>query len=398
MATLKLKEGIISVGVLNPNMRIFDIIMKTDYGTSYNAYVVKGEKTALIDTVHARFFDDYLENVQSVVDIKEVDYIISNHTEPDHSGSIRRMLELNPNITIVSTMAGKKYLDAIANCSFQSIVVKDGETLDLGGKTLTFRVAPFLHWPDSMFTYVQEDKVLFSCDMFGCHYCEPRMLDSKIAYPEKYEQAFLEYYEAIFSPFKEFVLAGIEKIKGLDFDMVCTSHGPVLVSHIDACIEKYKLWSADYKPANDPKKIVMVYVSAYGCTKRLGEEIRRGILDTGVFDVALINANEEALTSIKEKIDKADAVLFGSPTINKDALKPIWDVLSVVEVLKNKDKPCGIFGSYGWSGEGFKMLEERVKGLKLKLIGESVRANFVPNDEELKQAYDWAVGFAKQLQ
>lgn len=390
MAILKLKEGITSVGVLNPNMRIFDIIMKTDYGTSYNAYVVKGEKTALIDTVHARFFDDYLENVQSVVDIKEVDYIISNHTEPDHSGSICRMLELNPDITIVSTMAGKKYLDAITNRSFQSIVVKDGETLDLGGKTLLFRVAPFLHWPDSMFTYVQEDKVLFSCDMFGSHYCEPRMLDGKVAYPEKYEKAFLEYYEAIFSPFKEFVLAGIEKIKNLDFDMVCTSHGPVLVSHIDACIEKYKLWSADYKPANDPKKVVMVYVSAYGCTKRLGEEIRRGILNTGVFDVELIDANEETLTSIKEKIDKADAVLFGSPTINKDALKPIWDVLSVVEVLKNKDKPCGIFGSYGWSGEGFKMLEERVKGLKLKLIGESVRANFVPSEEELKRAYDWA--------
>lgn len=397
MAILKLKEGITSVGVLNPNMRIFDIIMQTDYGTSYNAYVVKGEKTALIDTVHARFFDDYLENVQSVVDIKEVDYIVSNHTEPDHSGSIRKMLELNPNITIVSTMAGKKYLDAITNCTFQSKVVKDGETLDLGGKTLTFRVAPFLHWPDSMFTYVQEDKVLFSCDMFGSHYCEPRMLDGKIAYPEKYEKAFQEYYEAIFSPFKEFVLAGIDKIKDLDFDMVCTSHGPVLVSHIDACIKKYQTWSADYKPANDPKKVVMVYVSAYGCTKRLGEEIQKGILDTGRFDVELINANDQALASIKEKIDKADAVIFGSPTINKDALKPIWDVLSVVEVLKNKDKPCGIFGSYGWSGEGFKMLEERVKGLKLKLIGESVRANFVPNAEELKQAYDWAVDFAKQL-
>ncbi len=398
MAIMKLKDGITSVGVLNPNMRVFDIIMQTEYGTSYNAYVVKGEKTALIDTVHTRFFEDYLENVQSVVDIKEVDYIVSNHTEPDHSGSIQKILELNPNITIVSTMAGKKYLDKITNRSFASIVVKDGETLDLGGKTLLFRVAPFLHWPDSMFTYVQEDKVLFSCDMFGCHYCEPRMLDSVIAYPEKYEDAFRHYYEAIFSPFKEFVLAGIEKIKDLDFDMVCTSHGPVLVEHIDECIEKYRQWSGDFKRSNDPKKVVMVYVSAYGCTKRLGQEMQKAITDTSSCEVEMINAIEMDLTSIKEKIDQADAILLGSPTINKDALKPIWDVLSVVEVLKNKDKLCGIFGSYGWSGEGFKMLEERVKGLKLKLVGESVRANFVPNEEELHKAYDWAVAFAKQVQ
>ncbi|MBE7029868.1 MAG: FprA family A-type flavoprotein [Ruminococcaceae bacterium] len=397
MSMMQLKDGIYSVGALNPNMRTFDIIMHTEYGTSYNAYIVRGEKTALIDTVHGRFFDEYLENVRRVVDIKEIDYIISNHTEPDHSGSIRYLLEENPDITVVSTMAGKKYLGKIVNRDFRSMVVKNGDTLDLGGKTLTFRVAPFLHWPDSMFTYVNEDKVLFSCDMFGCHYCEPRMFDDRIAYPAKYDVAFKEYYDAIFSPFTEFVLAGIEKISDLDYDMVCPSHGPILVAGIEKAIETYRNWSTKTVVPVAPKKTVIVYVSAYGCTKRLAQEIKSGIESVDGNQVVLMDALKHDLFEIKAAIDEADGVVVGSPTINKDALKPIWDVLSVIEVLKNKDKPCGVFGSYGWSGEGFQMLEERLKGLKLKLFGESVRANFVPDDAELKNAYDWAVGFAAQL-
>ncbi|MDK2800857.1 MAG: hypothetical protein PWP27_2124 [Clostridiales bacterium] len=399
MAVFEIKNGVYSVGVLNPNLRIFDIIMKTEYGTSYNAYLIKGEeKVALVETVHTTFFDEYLDNIRSIVDIHDIDYVILNHTEPDHSGSLKYLLRENPNIKVIGSMAANKYLQGIVNNAFESQVVRDGDTIDLGGKTLRFIIAPFLHWPDSMFTYIEEDNLLFSCDFLGCHFCEPRMFDNKIVYKENFEDAFKYYYDVIFSPFKEHVLNGIEKIKDLQIDTVCPSHGPILIETIDKAVQLYKEWSSDILEKNNPKKVVIPYVSAYGCTRRMAEELEKAIKSVGDFEVEVINIIYHDLMEIKEKIEKADAFLFGSPTINRDAVKPIWDVLSVVEPIKNKGKLCGVFGSYGWSGESIKMMEERVKSLKLNLFGEGLKANFVPSEEELKKIYDYGVAFAKKLQ
>lgn len=398
MAAFEIKDGIYSVGVLNPNLRIFDIIMKTEYGTSYNAYLIKGEKTALVEAVHAPFFDEYLDNIRSIVDIKDIDYIILNHTEPDHSGALKYLLEENPDIKVITSMPGNKYIRDIVNRSFDHQVVKDGDTLDLGGKVLKFIIAPFLHWPDSMFTYVETDDVLFSCDFLGCHYCEPRMYDHKIIYRENFEDAFRYYYDVIFGPFKEHVLKGLEKIEGLKIDVICPSHGPILIEGIQKAQQLYKEWSHDITEKNNPPKVVIAYISAYGCTRRMAEELEKAIKDTGSIEVELMNIIYSDIHDIKEKIEKADGVLFGSPTINRDAVKPVWDLLSMVEVFKNKGKLCGVFGSYGWSGEAVKMMEERVKSLKLKLFGEGITAKFVPSEEELKKIYEYGKAFAQAME
>ncbi|MEG0230270.1 MAG: FprA family A-type flavoprotein, partial [Oscillospiraceae bacterium] len=328
MSARIIKQDVFSVGVMNPALRVFDIIMKTEYGTSYNAYLVKGEKTALIETVHVNFFDEYLENIQSIVDVQSIDYLILNHTEPDHTGSIAKLLEKNPNIQIIGSMAAIKYAGAIVNSDFNKKIVKDGETLDLGnGKVLKFMISPFLHWPDSMFTYLESEKTLFSCDFLGAHYCEPRVFDNHVMYKDKYAAAFDYYYAAIFGPFKEYVLKGLDKIKDLDLDVVAPSHGPVLVEGIKAAMDKYRQYSLPVLNKNEIKKILILYVSAYGCTKTLAKRAYDVCKEAG-FDVEMHDIIKNDESFLAGKIHEADGLMFGSPTINRDALKPVWDMIS----------------------------------------------------------------------
>lgn len=389
MSAYKISDNIYAVGVQNPNLRVFDIIMKTEFGTTYNAYLIKGDnKNALVETVHERFFDEYIENIEQVCDVKDIDYIILNHCEPDHSGSLKRLLELNPNMQVISSVPGNKYLNKITNTSLNSLAVKDGDSIDLGGKTLSFIIAPFLHWPDSMFTYCEKEKTLFSCDFLGAHYCEPRILDSFIMYPKDYEYSFENYYLAIFGPFKKFVLAGLDKIDNLKIEKICTSHGPVLADKIDEAKEKYRKWSSVCQKGN---KALILYVSAYGYTEKLAKEAYDVLTDNG-YDTEMLNVIENDMGVIKEKIDSASILMFGSPTINRDALKPVWDVISSIDAIVNKDKPCGVFGSYGWSGEGVPMLVERLRSLKLKVHGGGFRANFLPNDDEIRLMREYTKG------
>ena len=398
MGAFEITKGIYAVGVLNPNLRIFDIIMKTEYGTSYNAYLVKGDKVALVEAVHTRFFGDYLKNIKEIVDIDEIDYIILNHTEPDHSGALKQLLEENSNIKVITSAPGAKYIKGILNREINNQVVKDGEILDLGqGKQLKFMMAPFLHWPDSMFTYVEQDKVLFSCDFLGCHFCEPRMYDTRILYPREFEDAFSYYYDVIFGPFNQYVQKGLEKIEKLAIDYICPSHGPILTEKIAWAKEKYQVWSKEEIAADKKPKVLIAYVSAYGCTRRMAEELEKAIKDTKDIRVEKVDIIHEDIMALKEKVEKADALLFGSPTINRDAVKPVWDLLSLVDVFKNKDKLCGIFGSYGWSGEAVGMLSARVKSLKLKLHEEGIKANFVPSEQELLAVYEYGKSFASKL-
>lgn len=397
MSSKPLTDRICSVGVQNPALRVFDIIMNTEFGTTYNAYAVRGDtKTALIETVHLTFFDEYLENLAEVTDVTKVEYLVLNHTEPDHSGSVKKLLALNPTIKIVATNPGHKYLAAIVNTPYDAVVVKDGDTLDLGGVTLSFIPAPMLHWPDSMFTWCAEEKVLFSCDFLGAHYCEPRLLDTKVTYPEKYKKAFREYYDAIFSPFKPFVLAGLAKMDPLGAELICTSHGPVLTDSIAQRVEDYRAWSTPAAKEAGPKTVAIVYVSAYGCTKCVAEELAKALEGNGV-RAQLVHVLDTDLGAIKGIIENADGLLLGTPTINRDALKPIWDVTGVIDAIINKGKPAGVFGSYGWSGEGVPMIVERLKGLKLSVVGDGLRVNFVPNENELSAAREYAAAFARAL-
>lgn len=392
MSVVKLKKNVYAVGVMNPALRVFDIIMKAEFGTSYNAYLITGEKNVLIETVHANFFDEYLDNLQQVVPVEQIDYLVCNHTEPDHTGSVKMLLEKNPNIEIISSMAANKYLKGIANTDFKGRIVKEGDSLDLGGETLTFHPAPFLHWPDSMFTYHPASKTVFTCDFLGAHYCEPRIYDIHCQYPDKYDGAFRYYYEAIFGPFKPYVLAGLNKLEKLDFDMVCPSHGAVLTESIQTRMAQYREWS---QTPEKGKAVAIVFASAYGYTRALALAARDALESDG-YDVKLLDIVKTPLGELSAAVAACDALLVGSNTINRDATKPVWDVLTSIDAINTK-KPAGAFGSYGWSGEAVPMVKSRLEQLKFKFIGDGFRVVFKPTEEDAASMAAYALEVARAI-
>lgn len=398
----KVTENIFSIGVLNPNLRIFDVVMKTEYGTSYNAYAVCGESaTALIDCTHLDFFEEYIAGVQSVCDVSKIEYLVMNHNEPDHSGAICKLLEIVPDIKIIVSQAGALYLKNIVNCECSNIIIaKDGDEIDLGGKTLKFISASFLHWPDSIFTYVKEDRVLFSCDFLGAHYCEPRVFDSKMLAKRKapYDTALLGYYNAIFGPFKPYVRKGLEKIRDLEIDFACTSHGPILTKAglLPEVLAKYAEWSTE--KTNTNKNIPLFYCSAYNNTGHIAEAIACGIREA--LPEAIVNCydlNEHSMDEMSAQINEADAFLVGSPTINRDAVPPIWHLLACVDAVNSAKKPAAIFGSYGWSGEAFANIRARLSGLRIATFEKDCKVIFVPTVENLRAAKDFGAEFAMTL-
>lgn len=393
---MKLSDKVYYVGVQNPTLRVFDIIMETKYGTSYNSYLIKSEKSALVETVHEQYSDDYIENITEYEDIKNISYVVLNHTEPDHSGSLERILDINPDITVVGTTVAIKNLLQITNREFKYQAVKQGDELTLGEDcVLKFIIAPNLHWPDSMFTYLESDKTLFTCDLFGSHYCEPQILDTYIKDKKLYETERLNYYNAIFSPFKSFVIAGIEKIKDLDIELVCTSHGPVLKSLIKESIDAYLNWS---KPEQQSakKKAAVFYVSAYGYTAKIAEIIKNTLEENNI-SVSMFNMIDCDLNEAARSLNESDAVCFGSPTINRDALKPIWDLISCTEAVNVKNKPALIFGSYGWSGEAASMLEKRLSDIKYKVFNPVLTNVFKPSAEDENRYKKLTAEFANQI-
>lgn len=399
MSAVKITDRISAVPVLNPAMRIFDVVMKTDYGTSYNSYIVKGDsKSALIETAHATFFSQYVETIKSVCDPGEIEYIVLNHCEPDHSGALKELLDLCPNAKIYVSRAGSIYLKGITNRDdLPVIIAKDGDSIDLGGATLRFISAPFLHWPDSMFTYCEEEKTVFTCDLLGSHYCEPYILDTLVAYPEKYFDALRGYFDAIFGPFKSYVRAGLKKLSELDYNNACTSHGPVLTrdGKLDKVLSLYTQWSAELPSAED---IPVFYCSAYGNTEKLAQAISKGILRAKPNAVSeAVDINSCDMPSLQARLNACSAFAIGSPTINSDAVAPVWELLSHVDAINSKKRPALVFGSYGWSGEAVPNIIARLNGLRMSVFEDGMKVTFVPSDEDIKNAEELGFRFASSF-
>lgn len=396
MKTLMLKDNIFYTGVVDHDLRTFDIIMTTEFGTSYNSYVVKGsEKTALIETAKANFFDEYISGVSQLTPISEVDYLIVNHTEPDHSGSVRRLLELNPDITVVGTAGALGFLAQIVNREFKSLAVKENDTLSLGDKTLSFMPLPNLHWPDTMFTYIPQDKVLFTCDFLGAHFAHDGILRSNIANEADYYKAAKYYFDCILAPFKQpFVTNALARIAPLDIEIIATGHGPVLDSHIDELIELYKTWSK--KETNPYKSVVIPYVSAYGYTKMLAEKIAAGIETAGDIKALLFDMEKADADTVLSEVAKANGLLLGSPTILSDALEPIWNLTSSMHAATHGGKPASAFGAYGWSGEAVPNLIARLGQLRFKTT-DGLKVRFMPTDSDLEAAFEFGRQFGKTV-
>ncbi len=393
MKPVEIKENIYWIGALHPDLRVFDIIMETKNGTTYNSYLIKDEKTVVIDTVKEKFADAYMQNLSQLVDPKDIDYIIIQHNEPDHSGSLLKLLDAAPNAQIICAGPAVKYVNNIVNREVNIRKVKQGETLELGSRTLTFIPAPFLHWPDTMMTYLESDKILFPCDVFATHYCDPHLFNDLIKY--NFSPDYKYYFDCIMRPFKKNVRNMLEKISDLQIETIAPSHGPILRQDLDIFINAYAKWS-EPAPENNPPKILMYYASAHGNTEIMANKIADGARNKGA-DVAVYDTTDlDPLTHL-DQIENADALLFGSTTINNNVVKPVWDVLNSLVTLDLKGKIAGSFGSYGWSGEAVPQLDERLKTMKFKVPYEGVTAVLVPSDEELQNCYTFGEQIAGEL-
>lgn len=396
MKTFSLKPDLYWAGILDKDLRVFDIIMYTEFGTTYNSYILKcGDKTVLFETAKAKFYDEYEKTLSETLDITTIDYIVVDHTEPDHAGSIAKVLEKNPRAKIIATPVAIGFLKNIINGDFYSIPVKDGDEMKIGNKTLKFFVLPNLHWPDTMYTYIVEDKVLVTCDSFGSHYAHEGILRSTVTDEEGYMRATKYYFDNILGPFKQpYMTKALALVRSLDIDMICPGHGPVLDSHIDELFAIYDEWCKI--PKNEKTTVVIPYVSAYGYTTELAEKITEGIRQAGDIDVKSYDMVTADAAEVSAQIAAADGLLFGTPTILGEALKPIWDLTTSMFPPVHGGKLASAFGSYGWSGEGVPHIVERLKQLRMKVV-DGYKVKLKPSEKELTEAVEFGYNFGLKL-
>jgi flavorubredoxin/NADPH-dependent 2,4-dienoyl-CoA reductase/sulfur reductase-like enzyme/rubredoxin len=396
MEALKIRDDVFWVGVQDPDLKIFDIVMTTELGTTYNAYLVKGsDKTVLIETVKERFFAEYLEDLQKVVKLTDIDYLIMNHTEPDHAGSVEKLLQNIPGLTVLGSPTALKFLKEITNARFAAREVHHDEQLNLGGKTLQFVSAPFLHWPDSMYTYLKEDGVIFTCDSFGSHYADPRVFNDLVE--NDITPAYKNYFDDIMGPFKPYILEAMDKIKDLNIEVICPGHGPIIRQDVQHYIDLYREWAMPVSADADGRpKIVVAYVTAYGYTEIIADGIVEGLEMISDFNLKKYNLIENSLAEVMAEIATADGLLIGSPTLNGDTLPPVWDLLVRLSPISHAHLVAAAFGAYGWSGEAVPNIEGRLRSLRMQVLP-GLKINFKPSPRNLEDAFQFGMDFGKAI-
>ncbi len=397
MHTKKLTDDFTWVGTLDPELRIFDIVVKTEFGSTYNSYILKAEGgTVLFEASKAKFYDEYVETVEEICPIDDIDYLVVSHTEPDHTGTIEKMLDINPDMTILSSMGANNFLKEIVNKDFNGRIVKDGEEISLGNRTLKFIMAPNLHWPDTMFTYIPEEKIMVTCDAFGGHYCDDGITSDKLKDKPEYLDAVKFYFDSILTPFKQDVLNAYQKIKDLDIEIITNGHGPVITDGVDEIINMYVEMATETNP-NTKKTVVIPYVSAYGYTLLIGENIKAGIEAAGDIIVRMHDMVYADFDEVMNELYFSDGFLLGTPTMVGEAMEPIWDIASRMTAKMYGGKIASAFGSFGWSGEGVPHIMGRLGQLKLKLYNEGLKFRFKPSDEQQKEAFEFGKGFGEAV-
>jgi NADH oxidase (H2O-forming) len=392
----KINGDVAWIGVLDRDIVTFDIVMETQYGTSYNSYFIDAEKKTIIDTTKALFWDEYLAKIQSVVNPADIEAIILNHSEPDHSGNIIRLLELAPRAKVYGSRQAINYLTEMVNKQFPSEIVKDNDTLSLGNKTLRFIAAPNLHWPDTMYTYLEEDKILFTCDSFAAHYCDERMFDDLVG---DYSKAFEYYFNVILRPFSKFMVKAIERISPLEISAICTGHGPIIRKDCKKTIEKTRKMAELYLADAycEGVNILIAYVSAYGFTGEMADTIAEAIKATIDCTIRIKDIQDTPMGELEEMLVCSNALLIGSPTINQNTVLPIYKLFSLINPLRDKGKKAAAFGSYGWSGEAVQLIEEYLKHLKLNVVTEGVSSRFAPGEGKIETLREFGRKFALEL-
>ena len=397
---IALSERVHWIGALDPNLRTFDIILKTANGTSYNAYLVRGSAgVAVIDTVKESFAGDFFARLESVARYDEISVIVLNHLEPDHSGALPELMRRAPQARLYISQKAQSMLKALLKQDeFDFTPVLTGDTVTLGDRTLSFLHTPYLHWPDTQCTHLIEEKILFSGDVFGCHFCDTRLFNDEVG---DFRFSFEYYYAHIMRPFKTYVNTALDIIEPLlPLSKILPAHGPFLCDQPQRYVQRYRELSRSALQSEisaNEKTLLIFYISSYGNTRHMAEAIYEGAMAVENVRVSLYDLEGSEISPFVDLIESADGIVFGTPTINGDAVKPVWDLLSSLAVVSMKGKLGGVFGSYGWTGEGVKMVEDRLRGLKLRVPIAGIRIKLIPTDEEMNQCREFGHELAQEL-
>jgi len=382
MKPVKITEGIYCLPAIDWNIRDFHGYA-TEQGTTYNAYLIVDEKITLVDTVKKEFADDLLDAISQIVDPKKIDYVISNHTEMDHSGGLPRVMhKIGENKPIYCSKMGHKNLLRHFSPSLNYQPIENGGELKLGKRTLAFLETKMLHWPDSMVTYAKEDRILFSSDAFGQHYAGLERFDDQIG--ETIMHYARKYFANILLLYSDLILKLVEKITalGLVIDIICPDHGIIWRKDPGKIIKAYVEWSTQ-KPK---KKALVIYDTMWQSTRKMAETIVEGLGEEGVETKSMHVRAFHRSDIITELLD-AGAIIIGSPTINNGLYPTVSDFLTYLKGLRPKNKIAAAFGSYGWSGEAVKLIIKELEEMHLTVIDPGLMVHYVPNAEELKACF-----------
>lgn len=385
MKPRRIREGISWMGAVDWDRRLFDSLIPLPDGTSYNAYLVQGsEKTALLDTVDPSMVDVLLAQLESV---QNVDYIIAHHAEQDHSGALPHVLEKYKNAKLLTTPKGKGMLvDLLLIPEERFITVEDGETLSLGNKTLKFIYTPWVHWPETMVTYLQQDRILFTCDFFGSHLATT---DLYVTDEARVYEAAKRYYAEIMMPFRTIIQKNLEKIEEHEIDLIAPSHGPIC-DRPAFIIDAYRDWVSE-----DPKNVVVIpYISMHGSTERMVEYLVGALVEKGVtvyqFDLAVTDIGKLAITLVD-----AATIVIGTPTVHLGPHPNVFYAAYLANALRPKLKFASIIGSYGWSSKAIEQIAGLIPNLKVEIL-EPVLCKGFPKEADFRALENLAATIAEK--
>jgi anaerobic nitric oxide reductase flavorubredoxin len=391
---VELKEGVYWVGVVDWNIKQFHgHEYSTHRGTTYNAYLVIDEKVALVDTVWGPYSHDMIGNIEKIIDVRKIDYVIANHAEVDHSGGLPELMKLIPDATVVVSDKGRESIPKHYHEDWNFKVVKTGDSINLGKNSLVFVTAPMLHWPDSMFTYLTGKNILMPNDAFGMHYASSSRFNDQADEIEVYQEA-IKFYANILTPFSDLVIRKIDEFKKLNIpvDIIAPSHGIIWRKDPLQIVNKYYEWA---QGKNDGSAVI-IYDTMWKATEKMAQAIAEGLEKESVkykmFNMAVCDRND-----VLTEIFKTKGIIIGSPTLNNGLLPTIKPILEDLKGLKFKNKVGAAFGSYGWSGENVKQIEETLEKAKIKILQEGIKFKWQPSKEELEKCVDFGKSFAQKM-
>ncbi|MFW9961937.1 MAG: FprA family A-type flavoprotein [Candidatus Sifarchaeia archaeon] len=395
MQPFEITKGVYWVGALDYSLRHFHgYSYTTHHGTTYNAYLIVGKRIALIDTVMGPFRDEMLARISKVIEPSKIDFMISNHTEMDHSGTTPEILKLAPKAQLLCTSKAVDQLEKHYDNGWDIHTVKTGDELDLGGKTLRFYEAPMLHWPESMFTYYVEKQLLLPNDAFGQHYATEQRFADEVDQQVLWREAE-KYYANILWPLSRMVQRKIEEVValGLPIKMIAPSHGLIWRKNPLQIVTRYLEWA---KGERFQDKVVITWDTMWDSTTKIARAIAEGVHSEGLEPILSLIPHSDR-SDIMADLLEARGLLVGSPTLHNDILPTVAPVLSDLEVLKPAGKKCAAFGSYGWGGGAVRKIQESFEEGRMDIVMEPFTVKWVPNEQELKQAFEFGKEFATKV-